>query len=117
MGQTMRDQLTQLLSRVDGGDSWGTTRQSPAEIAQHIADSNRVASGGGRGGGDDGGEGDGGEGDDGGGDDGADEPLTLSPAEERYANQAAVDADIKQLDEIYEVLAKVRGSFAALKSA
>lgn len=79
-------------------DKWGTTQQSPAEIAQQIADSNRAAGGGGGGG-----DGEGGDGDD---DD--DEPLALNPGEERYADASAVAADLKELDEIFEVLAKVR---------
>eukprot|EP00878_Enallax_costatus_P029237 GHUV01031683.1.p1 GENE.GHUV01031683.1~~GHUV01031683.1.p1 ORF type:complete len:365 (+),score=172.27 GHUV01031683.1:103-1095(+) len=95
IGQQVKEQLTALMSAVDQ-DSWGTTQQSPAEIAQHIADSNRQT-GGGSGGGD--GDHDGGDGDD--------EPLELSPMEERYADQSAVAADLKEMDEIYEVLAKV----------
>lgn len=43
-----------------------------------------------------------------GGDDN-DEPLSLSAAEERYADEVAVTAELKEMDEIYEVLAKVRG--------
>lgn len=80
-------------------DKWGTTQQSPAEIAQQIADSNRAAGGGGGGG-------DGEGGDD--ADDDDNEPLALNPGEERYADASAVAADLKELDEIFEVLAKVR---------
>lgn len=107
VGQQVKEQLAALLALVDR-DSWGTTQQSPAEIAQQIADSNRRA---GRGGGGGGGArgGDDGDDDDGeGGGEGDDEPLELSPLEERYSDQAAVTAELKEMDEIYEVLAKVR---------
>lgn len=83
-------------------DRWGTTQQSPAEIAQQIADSNRAAAGGG-GGGAGGGGSDGGEGSD--DDDGSE--LTLNPGEERYADPSTVGAELKEMDEIFEVLAKV----------
>lgn len=83
-------------------DRWGTTQQSPAEIAQQIADSNKAAGGGG-------GDGDG---DCEGSDD--DEPLTLNPGEERYADASTVGAELKEMDEIFEVLAKVRLGARAL---
>jgi hypothetical protein len=79
-------------------DRWGTTQQSPAEIAQQIADSNRAAAGGG------GGAGDGRGGEEGSDDD---EELTLNPGEERYADASTVGAELKEMDEIFEVLAKV----------
>lgn len=91
------DSLRALITRASG-DRWGTTQQSAAEIAQQIADSNRAAGGDG---GDDGDEGDDDDEDD-------DEPLTLTPEEERYADASAVAADLKEMDEIFEVLAKVR---------
>lgn len=80
-------------------DRWGTTQQSPAEIAQQIADSNRAAAGGG------GGAGGGSDGEEGSDDD--DGPLTLNPGEERYADPSTVGAELKEMDEIFEVLAKV----------
>lgn len=80
-------------------DQWGTTQQSPAEIAQQIADSNRAAGGGG-GGGD-------GAGDDN-DDDDDDAPLTLSPGEERYADASTVAAELKEIDDVFQVLAQVR---------
>lgn len=99
VGQQVREQLAALMATVDH-DSWGTTKQSPAEIAQHIADSNRRAgTGGGGGDSDDGVESD-------------DEVLELSPVEERFSDQAAVTAELKEMDEIYEVLAKVSVSLA-----
>jgi hypothetical protein len=48
VGQQAMLQFEQLLSAADR-DSYGTTQQSPAEIAQQIADSNRRAAGGGDG--------------------------------------------------------------------
>jgi hypothetical protein len=48
VGQQAMQQFEQLLSAADR-DSYGTTQQSPAEIAQQIADSNRRAAGGGDG--------------------------------------------------------------------
>jgi hypothetical protein len=82
-------------------DRWGTTQQSPAEIAQQIADSNRAAEGGG---GDSDGEGEGSD---------DDEPLALNPGEERYADASTVGAELKEMDEIFEVLAKVRRALHA----
>lgn len=52
-------QLEHLLASGDS-DSYGTTRQTPAEIAQLIADSNRRAAGGGGGGAEGDGDGKGG---------------------------------------------------------
>lgn len=104
VGQQVKEQLAALLSAVDK-DSWGTTRQSPAEIAQHIADSNRRA-GVGSGGGDGSHDND---------EDGSDdEPLELSATEERYIDQSAVVAELKEMDEIFEVLAKVSQNCAVM---
>jgi hypothetical protein len=99
----VHEQLESIRAMIRANaDRWGTTQQSPAEIAQQIADSNKAAGGGG-GSGDGDGEGDGeGEGD------GGEELLSLIPGEERYADPSAVAADLKEMDEIFEVLAKVR---------
>lgn len=106
---TLHQQLESIRAMIRANadkDRWGTTQQSPAEIAQQVADANRAA---GSGGGDgSGGDGEGGEG----GDD--DEPLSLSPGEERYADAANVGAELKEMDEIFEVLAKVRLWLTAL---
>lgn len=84
-------------------DRWGTTQQSPAEIAQQIADSNRAAGGGD---GDSDGEGEGSD---------DDEPLALKRGEERYADASTVGAELKEMDEIFEVLAKVRHGVAGMR--
>eukprot|EP00882_Tetradesmus_deserticola_P011730 GHRQ01012410.1.p1 GENE.GHRQ01012410.1~~GHRQ01012410.1.p1 ORF type:complete len:342 (+),score=189.43 GHRQ01012410.1:141-1166(+) len=97
VGQQAMLQFEQLRSAVER-DSFGTTQQSPAEIAQHIADSNRRAGGGGDGS-------DSERGSD--ADDDGDEALSLQGGEGRFANEAAVAAELKEMDEIYEVLAKV----------
>ncbi|GLC36818.1 hypothetical protein PLESTB_000779500 [Pleodorina starrii] len=88
-------------------DSWGTTRESPADIARRIVESNMAAEGGPVG------FGVGGalsspspEGDDESPDD-DESPLSLSPSEEKYASLEAMSADIKKLDEVFEVLASV----------
>lgn len=39
-----------------------------------------------------------------------DEALSLQGSEGRFADEAAVAAELKEMDEIYEVLAKVRDS-------
>jgi hypothetical protein len=46
VGRRVREQLASLFAPADS-DSWGTTQQSPADIARRIADSNRAAAGGG----------------------------------------------------------------------
>ncbi|GFR52983.1 hypothetical protein Agub_g15672 [Astrephomene gubernaculifera] len=82
-------------------DSWGTTRESPAEIARRIVESNSaMAAAAGRAGGlaEEEGEEE---------DDGPDVPMTLSPSEEKYKSLEAMSADIKKLDEVFEVLASV----------
>jgi hypothetical protein len=96
---TLNQKLDSIRAMIKANaDRWGTTQQSPAEIAQQIADSNRAAGGAG-------GDGDGeGEGSD------DDEPLALTPGEERYADASTVGAELKQMDEIFEVLAKVRSA-------
>jgi hypothetical protein len=98
----VHEQLESIRAMIRANaDRWGTTQQSPAEIAQQIADSNKAAGGGGGSGGGDGKGSDDEEG-------GEDEPLSLNPGEERYADPSAVAADLKEMDEIFEVLAKVR---------
>eukprot|EP00201_Polytomella_parva_P012680 CAMPEP_0175059724 /NCGR_PEP_ID=MMETSP0052_2-20121109/12592_1 /TAXON_ID=51329 ORGANISM="Polytomella parva, Strain SAG 63-3" /NCGR_SAMPLE_ID=MMETSP0052_2 /ASSEMBLY_ACC=CAM_ASM_000194 /LENGTH=167 /DNA_ID=CAMNT_0016325307 /DNA_START=194 /DNA_END=697 /DNA_ORIENTATION=+ len=64
-------------------DAWGTTKQSPSEIAKKIAESNSDAV------------------------EDASEDLTLTPQEEKYQNLDAMTRDIKKLDEVFEVLASV----------
>lgn len=97
----VHEQLESIRTMIRANaDRWGTTQQSPAEIAQQIADSNKAA-GGGSGGAD-------GEGSDDEGEGGEEEPLSLNPGEERYADPSAVAADLREMDEIFEVLAKVR---------
>ncbi|GIL91002.1 hypothetical protein Vretimale_17049 [Volvox reticuliferus] len=78
-------------------DSWGTTREGPADIARRIVESNldteqELAGAGGHGDSDD---------------EGPEQPLTLSPSEQKYASLEAMSADIKKLDEVFEVLASV----------
>eukprot|EP00879_Flechtneria_rotunda_P012689 GHRR01013250.1.p1 GENE.GHRR01013250.1~~GHRR01013250.1.p1 ORF type:complete len:462 (+),score=209.55 GHRR01013250.1:375-1760(+) len=98
--EQVSEQLAELLASSDR-DSWGTTQQSTAEIAQQIADSNRAVSGSGD-------NGNGAESDGSDDSNNADEDsLTLSPSEQKYADESAVAADLKELDEIYEMLAKV----------
>ncbi|WIA19149.1 hypothetical protein OEZ85_003797 [Tetradesmus obliquus] len=97
VGKQAMLQLEQLLSAAAAGrDSYGTTQESAAEIAQQIADSNKRAAG------------DGGDGEDGSdGDDDGEEELSLRGGEGRCADESAVAAELKEMDEIYEVLAKV----------
>ncbi|KXZ44791.1 hypothetical protein GPECTOR_62g906 [Gonium pectorale] len=79
-------------------DSWGTTRESPADIARRIAESNaevrRDHPLAGADSDDDDEEGAPGEG-------------SLSPSEQKYASLEAMSADIKKLDQVFEVLASV----------
>ncbi len=105
IGAQVRQQLSTFMAAADErGDAWGTTKQSAAEIARQIAEANSAANQSGSSG--EGGEGgDSGEGGEGGDED--EDGLELSAAEERYADPAAVGAELREMEEIYEVLAKV----------
>ncbi|GBF95142.1 hypothetical protein Rsub_07726 [Raphidocelis subcapitata] len=92
------EQLEHLLASASEAagerDSWGTTTQSAADIAQRIAESNLAAGGGGEGGGD----GDGASSDDEGAQEDAGGPF-VTPEQ--------VGKDLKELDEVFAILAQV----------
>ncbi|KAG2484308.1 hypothetical protein HYH03_016851 [Edaphochlamys debaryana] len=104
-------------------DAWGTTRESPADIARRIVESNRQTGIGAPLGrtldaalaeaeaeaaarGDDGSGPEDAVGDSDGDEDGDGRPR-LSPSEEKYDTLEAMSKDIKRLDEVFEILASV----------
>eukprot|EP00798_Chlamydomonas_sp_ICE-L_P031176 gene31176-6319_t len=89
-GYTM-EALDELIpnAAAAAGDSWGTTREGPAEIARRIMLSNANAA------------------EDDVLPDPNDDELKLSPSEAKYKTLEEMSEDIKALDEVFEVLASV----------